>query len=113
MKKLTTSLLAAGLIISASACSAPEKLTTAETCDRLKIVVTDSSANAGKTGMVILGNRLRPIVAGASDELKPAVQAILDYADESAKENPDADKVAELQAGYQKAGATFGQLCTS
>jgi hypothetical protein len=41
------------------------------------------------------------------------VQAILDYADESAKENPDADKVAELQAGYQKAGATFGQLCTS
>ncbi|MFF1384260.1 hypothetical protein ACFVWT_11920 [Arthrobacter sp. NPDC058288] len=113
MKKLTTALLAAGLIISASACSAPAKLTTAETCDRLKIVVTDPSANAGKTGMVILGNKLRPLVGGASDEMKPAVQAILDYADENAKENPDAGKVAELQAGYQKAGATFGQLCNN
>ncbi|MBT2593891.1 hypothetical protein [Arthrobacter sp. ISL-72] len=111
MKKLTTALLAAGLILSASACSAPAQLTTAETCDRLKIVVSDPSASAGRTGMVILGNKLRPIVAGASDELKPAVQAILDYADESAKESPDAAKVAQLQADYQKAGATFGQLC--
>lgn len=113
MKKLTTALLAAGLIISASACSAPAQLTTAETCDRLKIVVTDSSTSAGKTGMIILGNRLRPLVGGASDEMKPAVQAILDYADENAKESPDAEKVAQLQADYQKAGATFGQFCNN
>jgi hypothetical protein len=61
--------------------------------------------------MIILGNRLRPILAGASDDLKPSVQAILDYTDESAKENPDAEKLAGMQEGYQQAGATFSRLC--
>jgi hypothetical protein len=61
--------------------------------------------------MTILANKLRPIVAGASDELKPAVQAIIEFTDESAKENPDAEKLAGLQDGYQKAGATFTELC--
>jgi len=67
-------------------------------------------ANA-KELMTILANRLRPIVAGASDELKPAVQAIIEFTDESAKESPDAEKLADLQDDYQKAGATFTELC--
>lgn len=112
MKKLTTALLATGLILSASACSAPAKLTTAETCDRIKLVVTNPSASAGKTGMNILANRLRPLINGASDELKPSVEAIVAWADESAKENPDAEKIAALTAEYQKAGTTFGQHCS-
>jgi hypothetical protein len=112
MKKLTTALLATGLILSASACSAPAKLTTAETCDRIKIVVTNPSAGAGKTGMNSLANRLRPVISAASDELKPAVEAIVAWADESAKESPDAEKVKALTPDYQKAGTTFGQLCS-
>lgn len=112
MKKLTTALLAAGIIISISACSAPAKLTTAETCERIRIVGSDPSVNVGKTGMIILANRIRPILAGASDELKPSVQAILDYTDESAKENPDSAKLTLLQEEYQKASTTFGQLCS-
>ncbi|MET1089784.1 MAG: hypothetical protein ABWY04_22145 [Arthrobacter sp.] len=111
MKKLTTALLAAALLASASACAAPAKLTTEATCDRIKIVASDSSANMGKTGMTILANRLRPIVAGASDELQPSVKAFLEYADESAKETPDAEKMTVLQEDYQKAAATFGELC--
>ncbi len=111
MKKLTTALLAAGLIVTASACSAPTQLTTKETCDRIKIVVSDTSASGGKAGMTILANRMRPLAAGASDELKTTVEAIRDYADESAKETPDEDKMGELEEGYQKAGTTFGQLC--
>jgi hypothetical protein len=111
MKKLTTALLAAGIIISISACSAPAKLTTEETCERIRIVGSDPSVNVGKTGMIILANRIRPILAGASDELKPSVQAILDYTDESAKETPDSEKLTLLQEEYQKASTTFGQLC--
>jgi hypothetical protein len=112
MKKLSTAVLAAALLVSASACAAPApQLTTEQTCERIRIVGSDSSASAGKTGMIILGNRLRPILAGASDDLKPSVQAILDYTDESAKENPDAEKLAGMQEGYQQAGATFSRLC--
>jgi hypothetical protein len=111
MKKLTTALLAAGLILSASACSAPAKLTTEQTCDRIMIVVSNPSASAGKTGMNILANRLRPIISGASDELKPSVEAIVAWADESAKESPDEGKLGKLTADYQTAGTTFGQLC--
>jgi len=96
----------------ASACSAPAQLTTEQTCDRIKIVVTNPSASAGKTGMNILANRLRPIISGASDELKPSVKAIVAWADESAKESPDAEKLKALTADYQKAGTTFGQLCS-
>ena len=111
MKKLTTALLAAGLILSASACSAPAKLTTEQTCDRIKIVVSNPSASAGKTGMNILANRLRPVISVASDELKPSVEAIVAWADESAKESPDEEKLGTLTADYQKAGSTFGQHC--
>ena len=111
MKKLTTAVLAAALLVSASACAAPTQLTTEQTCERIRIVGSDTSANAGKTGMIILGNRLRPILNGASDDLKPSVQAILDYTDESAKDSPDEGKLAGMQEAYQKAGATFSQLC--
>lgn len=111
MKKLTTALVAAALLASASACAAPAKLSTEATCDRIKIVASDSSANMGKAGMTILANRIRPIVGGASDEMKPSVQAFLDFADESAKETPDEAKMAVLEADYQKAAATFGELC--
>lgn len=111
MKKLTTVLLAAGLLVSASACSAT-KLTTAETCDRVKNVVSSSAAGSEKYAMIRLGNQIRPIEAVSSDELQPVLQAILDFTDETAKEHPDTAKLQELQAEYQKAGTTFGQLCS-
>jgi ribulose kinase len=112
MKKLSTAVLAAALLVSASACAAPTpQLTTEQTCDRVKIVASDSSANMGTAGMTILANRIRPIVGGASDDLKSSVQAFLDYADESAKETPNAEKMTALQKDYQEAATTFGELC--
>jgi hypothetical protein len=110
MKKLTTALLAAGLLVSASACAAP-KLTTAETCDRVNLVVSSPTGNMGKTGMTRLANAIRPIEAVSSDDLQPSLKAILDYADESVKEHPDSGRMAELQAGFQNAGSTYSQIC--
>lgn len=110
MKKLITALLAAGLLVSASACAAP-KLTTAETCDRINFVVSSPKGPSGKTGMIWLANAIRPIEAVSSDDLKPALQAILDYADESVKDNPDSAKLAALKAEYEKAGKTYSTLC--
>jgi hypothetical protein len=111
MKKLTTALLAAGLLLSASACAAP-KLTTAETCDRVKTVVSSATANMGKTGMIRLANQIRPIEAVSSDDLKPTLQAILNYADESVKDNPDSEKLAGLKTEYQNAGSTYSKFCS-
>src|SRR5215207_10031751 len=110
MKKLTTALLAAGLVLSASAC-AEEKLTTAETCERINAVVSSPTGNVGKTGMVRLANAIRPIEAVSSDDLQPALQAILNYADESAKDNPDSAKLEGLRAEYENAGSAYSQYC--
>lgn len=110
MKKLTITLLAAGLLASASACAAP-KLTTEEACERINIVVSNPTANMGKTGMIQLANQIRPIEAASAEDLKPALKAILAYADESVKEHPATEKLAELQTGYENAGITVGQVC--
>jgi hypothetical protein len=48
----------------------------------------------------------------ASDDLKSALQSIIDYTDESAKETPDADKLSALQGGYEEAGSTYTKLCS-
>jgi hypothetical protein len=112
MKKLTTALLAAGLVLSASACVGHPQLTTAETCERIKIVLSSPSASQGKTGMVRVANQIRSIEPVASDDLKPAVQAILDFVDESGKDEPDSGKLAELKTGYDKAGSTYSELCS-
>lgn len=111
MKKLITAVLAAGLLLSASACSAP-KLSTAETCDRVKTVVSNPAASTGKTGMIRLANQIRPIEAVSSDDLQPALQAILDYADESVKDSPDAEKLNGLKTEYEKAGSTYSKFCS-
>ncbi|WP_426300124.1 hypothetical protein [Arthrobacter sp. R-11] len=110
MKKLTTVLLAAGLLVSASACTAP-KLTTKETCERLNLVVS-SPGGASKASMNRIANALRPLEAVASEELQPSLDALLKFADESAKQNPDEDKLAGLTEEYQKAGAKFSELCS-
>ncbi|HEY8700009.1 MAG TPA: hypothetical protein VIM08_03430 [Arthrobacter sp.] len=112
MKKLTTALLATGLILSASACAAPAKLSTAETCDRIKIAVSSPANAIGKTGMTLLANQIRPIQAVASDDLKSALKSIIEYTDESAKETPDPDKLSALQGGYQEAGAAYTKFCS-
>ncbi|HET7140526.1 MAG TPA: hypothetical protein VFI36_10235 [Arthrobacter sp.] len=112
MKKLATALIAAGLVLSASACTAPTKLSTAETCERVKVVVSNPSANAGKTGLTRLANQIRPIHAVASDDLKPALGSIIEYTDEAAKENPDADKLAAMQSGYADASTQFQKFCS-
>ena len=110
MKKLTTVLLAAGLLVSASACTAP-KLSTKETCERLNLVVS-SAAGTGKASMNRIANAIRPIEAVASEELRPSLEAILEYTDEYAKESPDEQKLQDLTDGYQQAGAKFSQVCS-
>jgi threonine aldolase len=112
MKKLTTALFAAGLVLSATACTASNQLSTAETCERIQSVVSSPANNAGKTGMNRLANQIRPIHAVASDDLKPALQSILEYTDEQAKETPDEARLSELQAGYEQAGNTYSQFCS-
>jgi hypothetical protein len=112
MKKLTTALIAAGLVLSASACTPPTKLSTPETCDRVKAVLSNPANNVGKTGLVRLANQIRPIEAVASDDLKPALGSIIEFTDESAKEAPDEAKLAELEAGYREAGAAFTKHCS-
>ncbi|MET1085777.1 MAG: hypothetical protein ABWY04_01440 [Arthrobacter sp.] len=112
MKKLATALIAAGLLVSATACTASNQLTTAETCERIQSVVSNPANNAGKTGMNRLANQIRPIHAVASDDLKPALESILAYTDEQAKETPDETKIAELQAGYEEAGSTYQRFCS-
>ncbi|MDQ0119722.1 hypothetical protein AB0280_04970 [Pseudarthrobacter sp902506025] len=111
MKKFATALFAAGLVASATACTATHQLTTAETCERIQAVVSNPANNAGKTGMNNLANQIRPIHAVASDDLKPALASILAYTDEQVKENPDKDKLADLQSGYQEAGSTYSKFC--
>ena len=111
MKKLTTALLTAGLLFSASACASPQ-LSTAETCDRIKTVVSNPTNSVGKTGMTRLANQIRPIEAVSSDDLKPALQAILDYTDESVKDNPDTEKLNALKADYEQAGSTYTKFCS-
>lgn len=112
MKKLATALFAAGLVASATACTASNQLSTAETCERIQTVVSSPANNAGKTGMNRLANQIRPIHAVASDDLKPALKAILDYTDEQAKETPDEAKLSELQPDYEEAGSTYSEFCS-
>ena len=112
MKKFATALFAAGLVASATACSATHQLSTAETCERIQAVVSNPANNAGKTGMNNLANQIRPIHEVASDDLKPALESIIEYTDEQAKETPDEAKIAELQAGYEEAGTTYQKFCS-
>ncbi|MFP3580588.1 MULTISPECIES: hypothetical protein [unclassified Arthrobacter] len=112
MKKLTTVLIAAGLLATASACSAPQ-LTTAETCDRVGVAVSSLSSNSGKTATARVANAVRPIESVASDEMKSVVTAIVDYSDEASKANPDENKMGTLSAAYQAAGTKYGQLCAA
>ncbi|UZX01500.1 hypothetical protein F8G81_01840 [Arthrobacter sp. CDRTa11] len=110
MKKLTTALLATGLVLSASACTASTQLSTPETCDRIKSVVANPPV--GKSGMTRMANQFRPIEVVASDDLKSALQSIIEYTDESAKETPDEEKLSGLQADYEAAGGTFSKFCS-
>ncbi|WP_258803683.1 YgdI/YgdR family lipoprotein [Pseudarthrobacter sp. NS4] len=112
MKKFATALFAAGLVLSATACSTSQQLSTAETCERIQTVVSNPANSAGKTGMNRLANQIRPIHAVASDDLKPALESILEYTDEQAKETPDEAKLAELQADYEQAGNTYSRFCS-
>ncbi|MET3367581.1 UNVERIFIED_CONTAM: hypothetical protein ABIE34_000807 [Jeotgalibacillus campisalis] len=111
MKKLTTVLIAAGLIASASACSAQQQLTTAETCDRVGVAAASIPQNPSQTASNRAANAIRPIEPVASTEMKPVVTAILEYLDEQAKEEPNEAKMGELTSAFQEAGAKFGELC--
>lgn len=112
MKKLTTALLASGLVLSASACVAHPQLTTAETCERIRVVVSNPSASGGKTGMIRVANQIRAIEPVASDDLKAALGTILEYTDETVKDEPDAGKLSELKDQYEQAGSTYNKFCS-
>ncbi|MDR6989735.1 hypothetical protein J2Y66_004252 [Paenarthrobacter nitroguajacolicus] len=119
MKKLTTVLIAAGLIASASACSAQQQLTTKETCDRVGVAAAGIPQSPSQTATIRAANAIRPIEPVASTEMKPVVTAILEFLDEQAKDEPtDAAqksereaKLAELNASFQEAGTKYGELC--
>lgn len=119
MKKLTTVLIAAGLLVSASACSAQQQLTTAETCDRVNVVVPSFPQSPSQTAANRAANAVRPIESVASTDMKPVVTAILGYLDALAEKEPtEADKKAEHQAkledansAFQEAGAKYSELC--
>ncbi|MFC8039863.1 hypothetical protein ACFUOZ_10965 [Paenarthrobacter sp. NPDC057355] len=114
MKKLTTVLIAAGLLVSASACSAQQQLTTKETCDRVNVAAAGGISQVpSQTLSNRAANAVRPIEPVASDEMKPVVTAILEYLDEQAKETPDEARMGELTEAFQEAGAKFGQLCSA
>lgn len=110
MKKLTTVLIAAGLLASASACSAPQ-LTTAQTCDRMTAAVSGLGQDTNKTSANRVANAIRPLEGVASDDMKPVVTSVLDYLDEQAKESPDEAKLGDLTKSFQEAGTKYGQLC--
>ncbi|MBM7794530.1 hypothetical protein [Paenarthrobacter ilicis] len=111
MKKLTTVLIAAGLIATASACSAQQQLTTAETCDRVGVVAAGIPQSQSKTAANRVANAMRPIEPVASSDMKPVVTAITEYMDELSKETPDEAKLGELGQAYQEAGTKYGELC--
>ncbi len=111
MKKLATALIAAGLVLTASACTTPTKLSNAETCERVQVVLSNPSNNAGKTGLVRLANQIRPIEAVASDDLKPALGSFIEYADEASKETPDEAKLAEMQSNNEAANTALSSFC--
>jgi len=111
MKKLTTVLIAAGLIASASACSAQQQLTTKETCDRIGVASASFPQTPSQTAANRAANAVRPIESVASDEMKPVVTAILEYLDEQAKANPDEARLGEVTSAFQEAGTKYGQLC--
>ena len=110
MKKTLTVLIAAGALLGAAGCSAPQD-TTEETCSRIQTVGAGPTSAADKAGMIRLANRLRPIEAAASAELQAPLLSIIEFLDESAKETPDSAKLQEMQGSYTAAGQTLSQLC--
>jgi hypothetical protein len=111
MKKITTTLLAAGLLLSTSACSASQQLSTADTCSRVKTVISNPTNTTDKTGTIRVANQLRPIEAVSSDELKPTLKTLVDYLDESSKDNPDTAKLNAMKNDYQNAGTNYSKYC--
>ena len=112
MKKTLTVLIAAGALLGATGCSAPLD-TTQESCARVQTVGAGPTSNSDKAGMIRLANRIRPIEASASEEMRAPLQSILEYLDESAKENPDSAKLEQLKSSYTTAGQTLSELCST
>jgi hypothetical protein len=111
MKKTLTVLIAAGALLGAAGCAASPQLTNAETCARVKTVVSAQSATSDQAGMARVANQLRPIKAVASDDLKGPLQTIIEYFDESAKPNPDSAKLEAMKNDYTAAGQSYGKIC--
>lgn len=112
MKKITTAVFAAGLVLSATACTATTQLSTAETCERVQTVLANPGNNVGKTGATQLANQIRPIETVASDELKTALASIIEYTDEASKAEPDEDVLTGLSEAYAEATSTFTASCS-
>lgn len=110
MKKTLTVLIAAGALLGAAGCSAPT-MSKEDTCARIQTVGAGPTSTSDKAGMIRLANRLRPIEATSSDELRAPLQSIIDFLDESAKANPDSGKLQDLEAKYTSAGQTFSTVC--
>ncbi len=110
MKKTLTVLIAAGALLGAAGCSAPQ-LTSEETCARINSVAAGQPAASDKYGTIRFANQIRPIAAVSSDELKAPLQDILAYLDASTSDHADADKLADLQAKYASAGQVYSSVC--
>ena len=110
MKKTLTVLIAAGALLGAAGCSAPT-MSNEETCARIQTVGSGPTSSSDKAGMIRLANRLRPIEATSSDELRAPLQSFIEFLDESAKDTPDTAKLQDMQAEYTAAGQTLSTVC--
>ncbi|WP_427171378.1 hypothetical protein [Arthrobacter sp. 92] len=111
MKKTLTILIAAGTLLTAAGCSPAPQMSNAETCARIKTIVSSPTAGSDKPGMIRLANQLRPVEVTSSNDLKDPLKSVIAYLDESTKENPDSAKVDDLKAKYTDAGQKFGAVC--
>lgn len=109
-KKLTTTLVAAGLLLGATGCT--PAMSTSETCDKMKAVILGNfGTGADKTRKTAMIDQLKPMEATESPELKTMVTDTLAYLQESVKDNPDSSKVSELSTTANRSGSAFTKVC--
>lgn len=111
-KKLTTALLAAGLVLGAAGC-APPAMSTAETCEKMTAVITANMfSGSSMERMTSMIEELEPMRATESPELKTWVVDTLNYLHESVKEDTDSLKESELSKKANESFAALDGVCS-
>lgn len=112
-KKLTTALIAAGLVLGAAGCAPP--MSTAETCEKMTAIIVGnmfSGSGSSTEGMTAMIEQLEPMKATESPELKRMVVDSLNYLHESVKDNPDSLKESELSKKADESFSALEEVCS-